>query len=103
MGVSAPLKACFKRVKQFAALGLGARDGGVVECDVLIAIRSEQLFADHPVHQGANGRICPRRFGKEFFLNGRGGAGFGFPDGFDDGPLGFGQFNRLFGHGDNLG
>lgn len=95
------IEGVFERIKQFATLGLFSGHGGAVKRDVLFPVRGEQLFADHAIHQGAHGGIRPRRLRLEFFLNGGGGAGFAVPDGLDDGPFGFGEFNRFFRHGDD--
>ena len=62
-------------------------------------LRAEQAFGDHPVHQGADGRVGPPGFFEKFFLDGRRIAGLVVPDGFDDCPLGFRQFNWRFWHG----
>ena len=46
-----------ERVKQFAALRLRARDGGLVNGQFAFLFRLEHALDDHAVHQRADGRI----------------------------------------------
>src|SRR6266550_6840901 len=87
-----------ERVEQFAALRLGARDGGFILREVADLLRREQSFGDHAVHERADSGISPLGAFEEFFLNGWRGARFVFPDGFDDRPFGFGQFDFQLWH-----
>lgn len=94
-----PVEGVLEGVEQFAPLRLGPGDRGAVDRLVALFFRCEQSLDDHAIHQGADGRVGPFGAFEESLLNGRRGAGLAVPDGFDDRPLGFGEFDRFLGHG----
>ena len=88
----------FECVKQFAVLRLPAGHGGMINGQLPFLFRLEHALGDHAVHQGADGRIGPTGRFEQFFLDGGRGAGFGFPDGLDDGPFSLGKLDGGFGY-----
>jgi len=89
-------------VKQFAALRLGFGHGGAIEGDVALFLGGEQALGDHAIHQRADGGVGPCGLLEKLLLHGGRGAGLGVPDSFDDGPLGFGEFNGRLRHGGEI-
>ena len=85
-------------VKQFAALRLFAGDSGVVNSDFAFFFGLENALGNHAVHERADSGIGPTGGFEELFGDSGGGAGFGFPNDFNHGPFGFGQFDGVPGH-----
>lgn len=88
-----------ERVEQFTALRLRLGHRRAIKRDMALFRGGEQPLAHHAIHERANCRIRPRRLLEQLLLDGGRRAGFVGPDGFNDGPLGFSQFNGRLRHG----
>ena len=82
-----------RRVEQFAALGLLARDGRPIDGEVALLRGGQEALGHQPVHERSHRAVSPACLGVKRLLDVGGGAGFLIPEGLHDRPFGLGQFD----------